>query len=56
MLRWTFVGRIDYMGRVAKPETLERAPRYEYDPGNISKSHKSDQVISQSQLLMLPRA
>ena len=36
MLRRTVAGRIDRMGRVAKLETLERAPRYEYNPGNIS--------------------
>ena len=24
------------MGRVAKPKTLERAPIYKYNPGNIS--------------------
>ena len=29
------VGGIDHMGKVAKLETLERAPRYEYNPGNI---------------------
>ena len=34
-LRQTFAGRIDRMGRVANPETLERAPRYEYNPRNI---------------------
>ena len=38
MLRWTVAGRIDRMGRVAKPETLERAPRYEYNPGNIASA------------------
>ena len=36
MLRRTFVGGIDRMGRVAKPKTLERAPRYEYNPGNVA--------------------
>ena len=36
MLSQTVVGGIDRMGRVSKPETLERAPRYEYNPGNIS--------------------
>ena len=36
MLRWTVAGGIDRMGKVAKPETLERAPRYEYNPGNIA--------------------
>ena len=36
MLRQTVAGGIDRMGRVAKPETLERAPTYEYNPGNIS--------------------
>ena len=35
MLRRTVVGGIDHMGRVANPKTLERAPRYEYNPGNI---------------------
>ena len=35
MLRWTIAGRIECMGRVENPETLERAPRYEYNPGNI---------------------
>ena len=29
-------GGMDHMGRVAKPKTLERAPRYEYNPRNIS--------------------
>ena len=36
MLRWIVAGGIDHMGRVAKLETLERAPRYKYNPGNIS--------------------
>ena len=36
MLRWTVAGGIDRMGRVEKPETLERAPRYEYNPGYIA--------------------
>ena len=36
MLKQTFVGRIDCMGRVAKPKTLERATIYEYNPRNIS--------------------
>ena len=36
MLRKTVVGGNDYMGRVSKPKTLERAPRYEYNPGNNS--------------------
>ena len=36
MLRRTVAGGINRMGRVANPETLERAPRYEYNPGNIS--------------------
>ena len=36
MLRQTVAGRIDRMGRVAKPETPERAPRYEYNPGYIA--------------------
>ena len=36
MLRRRVAGGIDRMGRVAKPETLERAPEYEYNPGNIS--------------------
>ena len=35
MLRRKVVGGIDCMGRVAKPETLERAPRYEYNLENI---------------------
>ena len=35
MLRQTVAGGIDRMGRVAKPETPERAPRYEYNPGYI---------------------
>ena len=35
MLRRAVAGGIDRMGRVAKPETLERAPRYEYNPRNI---------------------
>ena len=56
MLRQTFAGRIDRMGRVEKPKTLERAPRYEYNPGNISGAHKSDQGLSQSQLITLPHA
>ena len=36
MLRQTVTGGIDRMGRVAKPKTLERAPIYEYNHGNIS--------------------
>ena len=36
MLRKTIAGGIDCMGRVEKRETLERAPRYKYSPGNIS--------------------
>ena len=36
MLRQTIAVGIDSMGRVAKPKTLEIAPRYEYNPGNIS--------------------
>ena len=36
MLRRTIAGRIDRMGRVEKSKTLERAPRYEYNPRNIS--------------------
>ena len=36
MLKQTVTGMIDHMGKVAKPETLERAPRYEYNLGNIS--------------------
>ena len=35
MLRWMVAGEIDCMDRIEKPETLERAPRYEYNPGNI---------------------
>ena len=35
MLRWTVPGGIDRMGRVEKPKTLKRAPRYKYNPGNI---------------------
>ena len=49
MIKHTFAGGIDRMGRVAKLETLKRAPRYEYDPGNISNTHKIDQGSSQSQ-------
>ena len=36
MLKRRVAGRIYCMGRVAKPETLERAPKYEYNPRNIS--------------------
>ena len=36
MLKQTVAGGIDRMGRVAKPKTLESAPRYEYNPGNIA--------------------
>ena len=36
MLKRTVANGIDRMGKVAKPETPERAPRYEYNPGNIS--------------------
>ena len=36
MLKGTVEGGIDRMGKVAKPETLKRAPRYEYNLGNIS--------------------
>ena len=56
MLRWTITGGVDHMGRVEKPKTLERAPIYEYDPGNIFNAHKNDQGLSQSQLCALPRA
>ena len=35
MLRQTFASGNDYMGRVAKLKTLERAPKYECNPGNI---------------------
>ena len=56
MLRWIVVGEIDRMGRVENPETLERAPRYKYDPGNIFSAHKSDQALSQSQSCTMPRA
>ena len=35
MLKQIVIGRIDHMGRVAKPKTLERAPRDEYNPRNI---------------------
>ena len=40
MLRRTVAGGINHMSRVAKTETLERVPRYEYDPGNIFGAHK----------------
>ena len=36
MLRKEVTGGIDHMGRVEKPETLERGPRYDYNLGNIS--------------------
>ena len=36
MLKRIVVGGIDRMGRVENPETLEIAPRYEYNPRNIS--------------------
>ena len=36
MLRKTVTGGIDRMGRVAKPETPERSPRYKYNPGYIT--------------------
>ena len=36
MLRQIVAGGIDHMGKVAKPETLERAPRYEYNPSYIA--------------------
>ena len=36
MLTQTVAGGIDHMDRVAMPKTLKRAPRYEYNPGNIS--------------------
>ena len=35
MLRNIVTGGIDRMGKVAKPKTLERAPRYKYNPGYI---------------------
>ena len=35
MLKRTVAGGIDRMGRVAKTETLERAPKYVYNPGDI---------------------
>ena len=36
MLRKTVTGGIDRMGSVAKPETIKRDPRSEYNLGNIS--------------------
>ena len=36
MLRQIVVGGIERMGRVEIPKTLERAPKYEYNPENIS--------------------
>ena len=38
MLRQTVVGGIDHMGKVSKPKTLERAPKYKYNPRNISSA------------------
>ena len=35
MVKWTVIGRIDHTGRLENPKTLERSPRYEYNPGNI---------------------
>ena len=35
MLKQIVVGGTDHMGRVENPETIERAPRYEYNPRNI---------------------
>ena len=41
MLRQTFAGGINRMGRVENPKTLKRAPRYEYNLGNISGANQS---------------
>ena len=38
MLNQTVAGKIDHMGKVEKPETLKRSPRYKYNPGNISRA------------------
>ena len=38
MLKKIVVGGIYCMGRVENPETLERAPEYKYNAGNISGS------------------
>ena len=36
MLKRTVASGIDRMGRVSNPETLERAPIYEYNPSYIA--------------------
>ena len=40
MLKWTVASGIDHMGKVAKPETIKRAPKYEYNARNISGAHR----------------
>ena len=47
MLKRTVAGGIHGMGKVAKPETLERAPGYEYNPGNISGANQSQSRVIQ---------
>ena len=45
------------MGRVANPETLERAPKYEYNPGYITGATQlSTRGYPNQQPLTLPRA
>ena len=57
MLKWTVAGGIDRMGRVAKPETPERSPRYEYNPGYIADATQfSTRGYPNEQPLTLPSA
>ena len=57
MLSRTVVGGIGRMGRVAKPETLERAPKYEYNPGYIAGATQlSTRGYPNQQPLTLPSA
>ena len=56
-LRWTVAGGIDHMGRVAKPETPERAPRYEYNNSYIvGATQFSTRGYPNQQPLTLPSA
>ena len=48
MVKRTVAGGIDHMGMVEKPETLKRAPRYEYNPGNISGATQLQPGVIQS--------
>ena len=40
MLKCIVAGGSNHMGKVEKPKTLEKYPRYKYNPGNISGAHR----------------